>query len=191
MHGGNLKLIDTHSTSVLWPTERVPVHSIKVYRGNRGKAPFIRYLELDGGEWSALSPHNHNSHYMGGGAGRGHRAESWNMSVDHMLKRRRSGQCIVQVYNKWLLRLSSYSHIRVTALSAKRPKNRCSITSAGKRTFLWGPPSFLFSGHRDSFPEVKQPEREVDHSLYLLLEFKNAWCLSFFPPYSWTGATLP
>jgi hypothetical protein len=33
---------------------------------------------------------------------------------------------------------------------------------------LWGPPSILSNGKRGSFPGIKRPEREGDHSPYLV-----------------------
>jgi hypothetical protein len=38
---------------------------------------------------------------------------------------------------------------------------------------LWCPLSLLFNGYRNSFPEVKRPGREVDHSPPCIVEVKN------------------
>ena len=40
---------------------------------------------------------------------------------------------------------------------------------------LWGPPSLLFNGYRDSLPGVVQPGREADHSRSPSAEVKNEW----------------
>jgi len=40
---------------------------------------------------------------------------------------------------------------------------------------LWGPPSFLFQGHRGSFPRTKRPGREVYHSLPPSAKANNEW----------------
>jgi hypothetical protein len=61
--------------------------------------------------------------------------------------------------------------------------NRSSITGKGRDFFflrprlyrLWGPLSILFNGYRDSFPGVKRPEREADHSPPSSAEVKNVW----------------
>jgi len=39
---------------------------------------------------------------------------------------------------------------------------------------LWGHPSFLFSGYRNSFPGIKRPGREADHKPPCSDEAKNA-----------------
>ena len=38
---------------------------------------------------------------------------------------------------------------------------------------MWSPPNPLFSGNRDYFPEIKRPEREVDHSSSSNAKVKN------------------
>ena len=40
---------------------------------------------------------------------------------------------------------------------------------------LWGPPSLLFNGYRDSVPGVKQPARDVDSSHPSSTQVKNEW----------------
>jgi len=47
---------------------------------------------------------------------------------------------------------------------------------------LWGPPSLLFYGHQASFPGVKQPEREVNHSPASNTEVMNEWSYTVSPP---------
>ena len=37
----------------------------------------------------------------------------------------------------------------------------------------WGPPSFLYNGYRDHFPEVKRPGRGVDDPLPSSTEVKE------------------
>jgi len=40
---------------------------------------------------------------------------------------------------------------------------------------LWCPLSLLFNGYPNSFPEVSQPGREVDHSPACIVEVKNEY----------------
>jgi hypothetical protein len=40
---------------------------------------------------------------------------------------------------------------------------------------LWGPHSLLFNLYQGSLPEVKRPEREVDHSPPSSAEVYNEW----------------
>jgi hypothetical protein len=40
---------------------------------------------------------------------------------------------------------------------------------------LWGPPSLLFNGYRRSFPVLKRPGRDVDHSPPSSVRVKNEW----------------
>jgi len=47
---------------------------------------------------------------------------------------------------------------------------------------LWGPSSLQVSGHRDSFPVVKWPGRNVDHSLASGDEVRNEWRYTSAPP---------
>ena len=37
----------------------------------------------------------------------------------------------------------------------------------------WGPPSLLYNGYRVSFPDVKRPERGVDHPPHLTPRLKK------------------
>jgi hypothetical protein len=46
----------------------------------------------------------------------------------------------------------------------------------------WGPPSFPFSWFWLSFPEVKQPGHDVDHSPPSSDEVKNEWSYISTPP---------
>jgi hypothetical protein len=56
---------------------------------------------------------------------------------------------------------------------------------------LWGPPSLLFNGYRGSFPGVKQPGPEADHSPPSSTEVKNCGAVSPLPHMSsWYGAKL-
>ena len=60
---------------------------------------------------------------------------------------------------------------------------RVSSPIRGKRFFfslkrlnlLWGPLSLLFNGYRGSFLGIKQPGREVDHSLPFSAKVNNEW----------------
>jgi hypothetical protein len=47
---------------------------------------------------------------------------------------------------------------------------------------LWGPSSLQFSGPRDSFPGVKWPGCNVDHSLPSGAEVRNRWRYTSAPP---------
>ena len=47
---------------------------------------------------------------------------------------------------------------------------------------LWGPPSLLLNGYRVSFPRVKWPLREVNHSPPSSAEVKNKWSYTSTPP---------
>jgi hypothetical protein len=50
---------------------------------------------------------------------------------------------------------------------------------------LWGPPTLLSNGGtRGSFPGVKWPEREADHSPPSNTEVKNAWSYTSTPQYA-------
>jgi hypothetical protein len=49
---------------------------------------------------------------------------------------------------------------------------------------LWGPPSLLSNGHRGSFPGVKLPGREADHSPPTSAEAKKMWIYTSTPPYA-------
>jgi len=48
----------------------------------------------------------------------------------------------------------------------------------------WGPLSPLFSEYRDSFPQVKLPQREVHHSRPSSADFKNEWSYTSIPLYA-------
>jgi len=45
----------------------------------------------------------------------------------------------------------------------------------------WDPPSLLFNGHQGSFPEIKRPGREVNHSLPPSAKVKNEWICTSTP----------
>jgi hypothetical protein len=49
---------------------------------------------------------------------------------------------------------------------------------------LWGPPSLLYNGYRGSFPGVKRPRREADHSPPTSAEVKKIWIYISTPPYA-------
>jgi hypothetical protein len=47
--------------------------------------------------------------------------------------------------------------------------------------WLWGLPNFLFLGYQGSFPEVKRPGHEVDHSPQFSAEVKNCGDVLLLP----------
>jgi hypothetical protein len=49
---------------------------------------------------------------------------------------------------------------------------------------LWGPPNILYNGYRGSFPGVKRPGRETDHSHPASAEVKKMWIYATTPPYT-------
>ena len=51
---------------------------------------------------------------------------------------------------------------------------------------LWGPPSLLFNGYRDSLPGVVRPGREADHSPSPSAEVKNEWSYTSSTFIAWT-----
>ena len=70
----------------------------------------------------------------------------------------------------------------------------------GKRFFfpsnhvdwLWGPPSFLFSGYHGSFPGVKW--LAMMSTTHITANIKNEWSYTATSPYAfmaWTGTTAP
>jgi hypothetical protein len=64
-------------------------------------------------------------------------------------------------------------------------------TSKPRQYRLWGPPSLLSNGYREgSFPGVKQPEREADHSPPFCAEVKYAWSYTSNPQYIFTAKHL-
>jgi len=52
---------------------------------------------------------------------------------------------------------------------------------------LWGPPIPLFIGYQGSFPGVKRPRRQVNHSPPSIAEVKNEWRHTFTSPVSLRG----
>jgi hypothetical protein len=57
------------------------------------------------------------------------------------------------------------------------------FTSPSRPDRLWGPPNLLFNEYGDSFPLLKGPGREADHSPPTSTEIKNAWVDTSTPPY--------
>jgi hypothetical protein len=53
----------------------------------------------------------------------------------------------------------------------------------------WGPPSCLFNGYSGSFPGVKQPEGEGDHSPPTSAEVQNEWSYTSAHPYAFMART--
>jgi hypothetical protein len=49
---------------------------------------------------------------------------------------------------------------------------------------LWGPPTILSNGYRDSFSRVKRQVREADHSPPASAEVKETWVYTSIPPYA-------
>jgi hypothetical protein len=56
------------------------------------------------------------------------------------------------------------------------------FTSLYRLERLWGPPSLLFNGYWGSFPGVKRPRREPDHSPPASAEIKKTWIYTSTPP---------
>ena len=86
----------------------------------------------------------------------------------------------------WLL-LCFYSHSRIrdsgASTSAKLRTERSGAWTPTERSDrLWGPPIFLLNGYRDSFPGIKRPGHEVDHST-LLIAVVNL----LLPPHGFMG----
>jgi hypothetical protein len=52
----------------------------------------------------------------------------------------------------------------------------------------WGLPSLLYSGYRDSFPELKRPERGVNHPTPSRTEVKESLHLYLYSP---SGLSVP
>jgi hypothetical protein len=67
--------------------------------------------------------------------------------------------------------------------------------SSPKRTDrLWGPPSDVFNGYQGSFPDVKRPECDVDHSPPSSVDVKKCCAIRLLLLYTfmtWKGANLP
>ena len=67
--------------------------------------------------------------------------------------------------------------------------------SSPKRTDrLWGPPTVVFNGYQGSFPDVKRPECDVDHSPPSSVDVKKSCAIRLLPLYTfmtWKGANLP
>jgi hypothetical protein len=56
------------------------------------------------------------------------------------------------------------------------------ITSPCRPDRLWGPPNLLYNGYRElSFPGVKRPGREADHSPPTSAEVKKMWIYTSTP----------
>jgi len=58
----------------------------------------------------------------------------------------------------------------------------------------WDPFSLPFNGYWGSFPRLKQPGHDVDHSTPSSADVKNKWIYTSHPLYAfmvWAGATLP
>jgi hypothetical protein len=58
-------------------------------------------------------------------------------------------------------------------------RNKTLFSSPKRPERLWGTLSLLLKWCRSYFPEVKQPERKVDHSPPSSAEVKNEWSYTF------------
>jgi hypothetical protein len=56
--------------------------------------------------------------------------------------------------------------------------------------WLWGPHNPLFIGYRGSFPMVKRPRRQVNHSPPSIAEVKHEWSYTFTSPLSLCGVDV-
>jgi hypothetical protein len=70
----------------------------------------------------------------------------------------------------WTIRGSNSSRVKRFLSSSKR--SDC----------FWGPPSLLFIRYRGSFPRLKRPGREDDHSTLSTFEVKREWSYSSTTP---------
>lgn len=75
----------------------------------------------------------------------------------------------------WLSYLSAVRPIR----SSGSPTGRTEILPLQCRDRLCDSPNLLFSEYRESFPYLKRPRLEADHSLSSGAEIKNAWNCNF------------
>jgi hypothetical protein len=57
-----------------------------------------------------------------------------------------------------------------------------SVSPPKRPVRLWGPSSLVFNGYRGSFPGVKRPQREVDHSSPSSAVVRNEWSYTSAPP---------
>jgi hypothetical protein len=55
------------------------------------------------------------------------------------------------------------------------------LTSPCRPDRLWGPPNLLYNGYGGSFPGVKRPRREADHSPPASAEIKKMWIYNPLP----------
>jgi hypothetical protein len=55
---------------------------------------------------------------------------------------------------------------------------------------LWGPPNLLSNGYGGSFPGVKQPVSETDHSPPTSAEIKKMWIYTTTSPYAFMAQYL-
>ena len=92
-------------------------------------------------------------------------------------------QTVVHVYSgarvqRWTSLRTARSNVRTPTAERDSPK---------RPHRLWRPPSLLFNGYRASFPVVKRPGRETDHSPPYNTEVQNVWSYTYIPPYvpSW------
>jgi hypothetical protein len=53
-----------------------------------------------------------------------------------------------------------------------------------RTVWLWGPLNLLYKGTGASFPGVKRPGREADHSPPTSAEVKKIWIYTSIPPYA-------
>ena len=89
------------------------------------------------------------------------------------------------------------SVVVVTGLLAGELRSRGLIPVRYKRPFpslrsskkLWAPPSLLLQILRSSFPGVKRPGHEADHTPPYSSEFKNEWSYTYVSPYAFLEST--
>ena len=73
--------------------------------------------------------------------------------------------------------------LRVGRSGVRIPARARDISLSKSPDQLWGPPSFLFSGYRGSFPRIKRPGREADHSPSSSADGKNKQSYTSTSPY--------
>ena len=64
---------------------------------------------------------------------------------------------------------------RLNGPGFESPYTKRFFSSPKRPDLLWAPPSILLTGYRNSFPGIKRPGREVNHSPPSSFAVKNGW----------------